>query len=166
MANEDFFPELPKLNKVLCALNEINAFNPHDGAGWELRKLRWYRDALFENYAPFKVGDRLVMHTAYPVGNSGWSGYWEMMQPGARGLVKRLDWTADSLHHKDAKPGSGCFVAYIQFDKEWWLSRDGRRYREEDHHTFPFNSPERFWERDTTPKAAETFPVHDEASAA
>lgn len=158
MGSEMFtFPELPKLSKILNALGEIGCFNPHAGAGYELQKLCWYRNALFENFAPYKVGDRVVMHTAYsPKESSGWGGYDEMMQPGARAVVIAVDWKPQ--RYEDKACGNGYFSFGVMFDCEWRVSAyDGTRrdIAEDQRHVFWFGRPDRYWHRDVAHESNE-----------
>ena len=148
-AEPRFFPELPKLDRVLRALDDIGAFNPHDGAGYELRKLRWYRDALFLNFAPFSVGDRVVLHTTFQIpADSGWRGREEMMTEGATAVVRAVDWRP----RKDAEPGDGYFAIAVLFDHEWSVSKIGGEWRvferpDDERHLFWFGRPEGHWRR-------------------
>lgn len=145
MKDEDFFPDFPKLNKLLLALKELGAYNPSDSWGWELRRLVWAYKALMKQ-SPFKVGEYIVMTTDYPM-PPGWSGYEEMMQPGAKAEVKDVEWTASQIWDKDADPGDGFFSITVQFEEEFRIGYDGEvRYADADKRSyFRFGHPERYW---------------------
>jgi hypothetical protein len=139
-------PEVPKLDAFLSAATDL-LHHPTQDVMWELKKLRGYRDALFEHFAPFKVDDRIRLHTDVDISRpSGWAGYEAMMTAGATAKVAKGDWIE---HHKTGKGG---WVIHVVFDEEF---RDGVStttrsvpryyYNRDEKHTFCFADPERHW---------------------
>lgn len=96
------------LDVIEEALTKLGCWNPHTGAGWEIRRLREYRDGLF-NLAPFKAGDRVRLREGWtmPSGSPGWHGCEIDLFPGSTGEV----------HSVDYWPKKG-FVCHVIFDSE------------------------------------------------
>jgi hypothetical protein len=147
---DSIVPEAPKVDALLRQMRDLlKAYAPQD-IEYEMRKLRGYRDALFEHFAPFKVGDYVRMHRTYEIpSDSGWKGYDETMVVGATAEVRNVDWLV--LEHLD---WSGWTIGVL-FDEEIYTTKWGSEpkvYRrssddEEDHRgLFQFRNPDRYFE--------------------
>lgn len=79
-------------------------------------KYEGYAKALFERFAPFKPGDRVVL-VETPVINEkeswGWLGHKHYLVAGAVATVKAVDYKDDQ------------FIAEVVFDNESWLRTHG-----------------------------------------
>ena len=76
-------------------------------------------DALINDYAPFKVGQRIELKKAVDFDKCpGWSGREHWMTPGARGIVR--DVSCDS---------HGVLSFGIHFDNETWIDGKGEKHK-------------------------------------
>jgi hypothetical protein len=95
-----------------------------------LRKLIECQELLVTKYAPFKVGDRVIL-TKTPDINSkdswGWMGSKHFLVKGAHGTVRSVD-----------VDGRG-FSASVEFDDESWIAPDGCINPIKDKHVFGFH---------------------------
>jgi hypothetical protein len=117
-------------------------YNESDGFGWEIRKLREYRDAFFDA-CPVQPGDAVVLARPPEIPkNSGWYPSRLSFHPGAPATVHWIDW------------GHGRFIAAVSFDTELNVSDWGneRRYywrratdEEDRRHLFLTNAE--WWDR-------------------
>jgi len=81
-------------------------------ASYYFQKIEEYVAALFDKYAPFKTGDR-VMLIGTPDTNNNWRTCAHFLVPGSAGLVHGVDYS------------KGRFVAEVEFDNESWIDTDG-----------------------------------------
>lgn len=130
------FPELPNIDKALALVEEIGKISQTD-LSWELKRLRGYRDALFEHYAPFKAGDSVVLTRDIEITKDrspGWSGCEDMMKKGATAVVHKIDWR------------KGWCIEVI-FDHEFRWDSYAERYFERtgSKSIFMFGNAERQW---------------------
>lgn len=129
------FPELPAIDKALSLIEEIGEISRSD-LRWEFKRLRSYRDALFEHFAPFKAGDAVVLKRDLDLSRSpGWKGYEKMMSKGATAVVQSVDWY------------DGSWTIYVIFDHEfrWDYSAKGYREYTENKSLFCFRQADSKW---------------------
>jgi hypothetical protein len=87
-----------------------------------------YVEVLFNRYAPFKAGDRIVICKA-PNCNNGWKAHEQDLQKGAKGEVEGIDFY------------KGKWRVDIVLDKETWMDNGVRRACKTKH-TFCLNEDE------------------------
>ncbi len=139
------FPETPKLDDAIAALVALTRHAAQD-IDYEIEKLRGYRRMLFEQLAPFKVGDRVRLHRDYkidPKTSWGWCGYERMMVAGATAKVVKVD----CLSSRDGDEMA--FTIQVLFDHDVRDSGvNGQTHiREGDARgTFGYWDPARYWE--------------------
>lgn len=83
---------------------------------YEFNKLREYATALFERFAPFKEGDRVVLTKTPKIDKEtswGWMGSKHFLVKGAMATVHDVDYR------------NGLFFASLYFDDESWVDSDG-----------------------------------------
>ena len=90
-------------------------------------KMRGYIDALFNKYAPFQVGDRVMIKKKIKA-DGNWSHSKHFLIPGAKGEVKSVDYY------------DGAFCADVMFDDETWIDSMGMERPVSRKHVF------RMWE--------------------
>lgn len=81
-----------------------------------IEKMNCYTDALFNRFAPFKVGDKVRLTTTPEITETkswGWMGAEHFLVKGAQGMVKDVD------YHNN------WFFANVEFDDETWKDKDG-----------------------------------------
>jgi hypothetical protein len=138
-----YVPETPRVDRVLALIGELSRV-PQQDLQYELRKLRGYRDALFEHFAPFKAGDRVRLCRDYiidPKTTGGWVGYERMMSKGSTAVVREVDW----IEGKDR----GAFSIAVRFDREFRDSKlTGKTFEhpDDERRIFNFWDPARWWE--------------------
>jgi len=77
-------------------------------ASFYYEKMHGYIDALFNKYAPFKVGDRVKIVKKIKC-EGGWSHCKHFLIKGAKGTVREVDYY------------DGSFNAHVMFDNETWV---------------------------------------------
>ncbi len=97
-----------KLEEVAKFFEKMSGSNSQ-ALRWELKRLREYRDGLFEEH-PFKVGDKVKLnHTPDLKPTSGWYGHRHYLTKDAIATVHGLDWSRNKG-----------FLADVTFDGEWY----------------------------------------------
>lgn len=99
-------------------------------ASFYFEKVNTYVNALFNRFAPFKVGDivRLVEDIPMTDENSGWHFSAHFLKKGERAEVMAVDY--------DDRYGQGRFVADCVFDNETYKNKDGSLEPEVNKHLF------------------------------
>jgi len=128
-----------KINEFIELITEghgkVNeAFDVLSGgpASYYFDKLNGYLDALFNKYAPFRVGDIVVLKKTYKVTSAacGWEGSKHFLVKGSRAEVRHVDYCSKK----------GCFTADLIFDDDSWIDGKGKKrpIKREDRGTFHF----------------------------
>ena len=82
-------------------------------SSYYFEKIDEYVTALFERFAPFRVGDRVALAAVPKTKGTGWSSCAHFLISGAEGEVHSVDYR------------DGHFVADVMFDRETWLDGGG-----------------------------------------
>jgi hypothetical protein len=82
-------------------------------ADYYLVKLTGYVDALFSKYAPFQIGDLVLLIEAPKTAGTGWDHCAHFLIPGAQGVVQEVDYINDG------------FVADVMFESETLIDQHG-----------------------------------------
>ncbi|MBL4651288.1 MAG: hypothetical protein JKY53_00275 [Flavobacteriales bacterium] len=78
--------------------DEANKLLSKGPRSYHLEKMRGYVSALFDKYAPFKVGDTVVLTEDPKIGpNSGWRSSEHFLKKGCRGVVSGVDYYDDNF---------------------------------------------------------------------
>jgi len=103
-------------------------------AEFYFEKMKGYANALFEQFAPWKASDRVVL-TKPTNGGVGWRSAEEIwLKPGAIGTVHAVDFS------------DRYFTAAIEFDDESWMDSEGRVHPVAPNGRHLFRIDERFLE--------------------
>jgi len=86
-------------------------------------KVEAYASALFDRFAPFKIGDKVKIVKA-PNTDNDWHHCKHFLIKGAVGTVDDVDYR------------NNLFVAHIVWDIETWINRDGCETPVKEKHTF------------------------------
>jgi hypothetical protein len=93
-----------------------------------LKQLVKARELLLTRFAPFKVGDRIILwHTPIIEPESGWYCSRHFLVAGSLGTVKESDCD-----------GEGRLRFYVEFDNETWIDYDGKEQPVISKHRFCF----------------------------
>jgi hypothetical protein len=125
MSKEQYAPFLAAMKK-LAEAQELLSRGP---ASFYVEQMVGAYDYLMDRFAPFKVGDKVVMVKELQTIPSGWSHCQHFLVPGARAVVEQI-----------ACDGKG-FRVDVSFLDESWINRDGEKIPMEPDrfHTFSFN---------------------------
>lgn len=103
----------------------------HGPSDYYEEKITDYVNALFDRFAPFKVGNRIAISNAPQIKKgSGWDGSQHFLIKGEQGIIQSVD-------YYDNK-----FVADIVFDNESWIDSKGLKQPVSIKHTFRLNENE------------------------
>jgi len=109
-------------------------------ASYYFDKFDEYITALFDRFAPFKTGDRVVL-TVAPRCEGNWLSSAHFLIPGSAGEVESVDYR------------NGHFVAEVVFDRETWIDAAGVEWPVSMKHTYSIYEEELGLEAPATPDA-------------
>lgn len=120
---------IEKIDQSLWKLQEIfelaGSYNPHNETKLAWIKVRSYLDTLFNELAPFREGDRVILSKPVDFSKApGWIGALSFLQPGVKGTVRSVDM-------RDSK-----FIAYVEWDNQTYINTEGE--------THPVDKPGRY----------------------
>lgn len=92
------------------------------GGDYYLRQLGMYARALFDRFAPFKVGDRVRLRKTPEINvhdSWGWMGSKHFLVEGREGVVREVDYHVD-------RNGNEGFFAMVEWDNQTWIDHHGK----------------------------------------
>lgn len=104
-------------------IKKATAILGHGPTSYYIEKVEGYVNALFEVYAPFKVGDRVMIIDDIHIG-PGWESCRHFLVVGQKGYVQDVDYVKYR------------FTADVVFDNETWIDSNGDEQPVTDKHCF------------------------------
>jgi hypothetical protein len=134
-----------EVKKALSLIDEGLNVLRRGPADWYVSRLVECYELLLNKYAPFRVGDRVVLTEAPDITERtapGWMHSRHFLVKGAMGVVREVDVCARG------------FSGAIAFDDESWIDRDGKANPVEPDRRHVFNLHERLLVRVPAPPAS------------
>lgn len=116
-----------KMESVASHFNEIQNLLRQGPIEFYLKKLAEHSEALLTKFAPFKVGDQVIVSKEIECKGS-WRGCEKTLQIGAVGTVKNIDYY------------DGEFWIEFMPSIEWWKDRLGEYHASENRHFYSLPS--------------------------
>lgn len=112
-------------------IEDANRLMRKGPASYYFKKIEKYIEVLFDRFAPFQVGDRVVLSRTYGGDSIGWQHSRHFLIKGSKATVREVD--IDSRSSK--------FICAIEFDNESWIDSEGIEHMTDPDkkHTFSFN---------------------------
>lgn len=109
---------IQKIDDSLGKLQEIfelaGSYNFHNDTRYAWDQVKGYLDALFNERAPFREGDRVFLSKPIDFSDAqGWKCAEHFLQPGVRGTVINVDMRGSK------------FVAYVEWDHQSYINTNG-----------------------------------------
>lgn len=122
--------DVERFSKGMALMQEAISALSGGPVDYTLKCLLAAREALLTKYAPFKVGDRVVLAVTPKIDEKtayGWLSSKHFLVKGSAGTVRSSDVRQD-----------GRLMFEVEFDDESWIDRDGVRRPIDTKHTYGF----------------------------